>query len=125
MATIAATKTRASRASSDAVVTARVPRAIKQRGDAVLREIGATPTKLVNAAYDFVLSHGCLPGKPAAIQNPAPGLRTLDAGGKRRIASIMEGMRVSMPQDERDFEQLREAAMRERFAPYFERAEAQ
>ena len=45
----------------DAVVTARVPRAVRQHGDDILREMGSTPTKLINAAYDYVLKTGELP----------------------------------------------------------------
>ena len=40
----------------DAIVSARVPIALKERGNDVLREIGATPTQLINAAYEFILS---------------------------------------------------------------------
>ena len=40
---------------NDAIVTARVPAEIKKQGNAVLREIGSTPTELVNAAYRYVL----------------------------------------------------------------------
>ena len=43
---------------NDAIVTARVPAEIKKQGNAVLREIGSTPTELVNAAYRYVLKRG-------------------------------------------------------------------
>lgn len=63
-------------ARSDSIVTARVPVEIKEQGNAVLKKIGATPTELVNAAYQYVLEHGEL---PAGRSLPA------DLAGKRRI----------------------------------------
>ena len=46
----------------DAMVSARVPVEIKKRGDSKLREIGSSATELVNAAYDYVIKCGKLPG---------------------------------------------------------------
>lgn len=46
----------------DAVVTARVPVEIRRQGNEVLRSIGSNPTQLINAAYEYVISHGSLPG---------------------------------------------------------------
>jgi antitoxin component of RelBE/YafQ-DinJ toxin-antitoxin module len=45
----------------DAIVAARVPVEIKERGTAVLASIGATPTQLINAAYLYVLETRRLP----------------------------------------------------------------
>lgn len=45
----------------DAMVTARVPVEVKERVGSILREIGSSPTELVNAAYDYVLRYGKLP----------------------------------------------------------------
>lgn len=45
----------------DAMVTARVPVEVKERVGSVLREMGSSPTELVNAAYDYVLKYGKLP----------------------------------------------------------------
>jgi antitoxin component of RelBE/YafQ-DinJ toxin-antitoxin module len=47
----------------DAIVTARIPTEIKEQGNAILSEIGATPTLLINAAYKYVLDNKELPGK--------------------------------------------------------------
>ena len=43
------------------MVTARVPVEVKERVGSILREIGSSPTELVNAAYDYVLRYGKLP----------------------------------------------------------------
>lgn len=45
----------------DSMVTARVPREIHRQGNRVLERIGATPTQLVNEAYEYVIKHGKLP----------------------------------------------------------------
>jgi antitoxin component of RelBE/YafQ-DinJ toxin-antitoxin module len=47
----------------DAIITARIPIEIKEQGNAILSEIGATPTLLINAAYKYVLDNKKLPGK--------------------------------------------------------------
>lgn len=52
----------------DAIVTARVPVEIKEQVTAILSEIGSSPTKLINAAYEYVLHTRQLPAQPA----PAP-----------------------------------------------------
>ena len=44
-----------------AMVTARVPVEIRDQVNAQLRDIGSSPTELVNAAYDYVLTTGELP----------------------------------------------------------------
>ena len=46
----------------DAMVTARVPVEVKERVGSILREMGSSPTELVNAAYGYVLKYGKLPG---------------------------------------------------------------
>ena len=45
----------------DAMVTARVPVEVKERVGSILRDMGSSPTELVNAAYDYVLKYGKLP----------------------------------------------------------------
>ena len=49
------------------LVSARVPKATKEAGAEVLRAIGATPTQLVNSAYDYLLANKSMP----MAQNPA------------------------------------------------------
>ena len=54
----------------DAIVSARVPIALKERGNGILHDIGSTPTQLINAATSsfsrstscpspMILSRGC------------------------------------------------------------------
>lgn len=56
------------------VVTARVPVEIRDQVNAHLRDIGSSPTELINAAYDYVLKTGRLPD---AVQEDPPSTITL------------------------------------------------
>jgi antitoxin component of RelBE/YafQ-DinJ toxin-antitoxin module len=49
----------------DAIVTARVPVETKSQGAEILRRLGETPTRLVNAAYEYLRATGALPKAPA------------------------------------------------------------
>ena len=44
------------------LVSARLPRAKKERGCSVLADIGATTSELINQAFDYVIANGELPG---------------------------------------------------------------
>jgi len=47
---------------TDSIVTARVPREIRELGDAVLKRMNSTVTELVNSAFEYVIKTGKLPG---------------------------------------------------------------
>ena len=55
----------------DSIVTARVPTEIKKQGNAVLEKIGATPTELINSAYEYAISHGSLPTRVRSCLCPS------------------------------------------------------
>ena len=59
----------------DAMVTARVPVEIKKQGDRKLKQIGSSPTELINDAYRYVIEHGALP-RDRAIDCEKEGPRT-------------------------------------------------
>lgn len=102
---------------SDAVVTARIPKGIKQRGDAALKRIGATPTKLINAAYVYVLEHGKLPGYGEGHKELAPGVRHLSRDQVKRLRKQMECTMLPLGIST-DYDRAREEAMRERYVEY-------
>ena len=52
----------------DAIVTARIPVEVKEQGNAILREIGSSPTKLINAAYNYLLATHTLPSPHVAME---------------------------------------------------------
>lgn len=103
----------------DAIVTARVPAEIKEQGGEILREIGATPTQLVNAAYAYLLAEHRLPRGEGA-KGPAPGHRALTPAQRERIRSSLAVMRVSAadPDDHRTFEEQLNDARSERYAAH-------
>lgn len=74
----------------DAIVSARVPIALKERGNGILHDIGSTPTQLINAAYQFVLAEHELP-KP---HDPLEGMR----GAKRELTRRAEREGAPLPQ---------------------------
>ena len=73
----------------DAIVTARVPIAVKEQGNAVLREIGSTPTELINAAYRYVLATHELPMEEAKLHR---GARRLTPEQRAKLAKRAEIM---------------------------------
>lgn len=102
-----------------AMLTARVPKGVKERGDALLRSMGSTPTKLVNAAYAFLLEHGELPAADTGCEALKSGPRTLNSQQVQQLNSIMEAMAVGSERfPDKTYEQLKEEAMAERFPKY-------
>lgn len=67
---------------ADSIVTARVPLEIKKQGNAVLEKIGATPTELINSAYEYAISQGRLPTEGEFVQS---GPRKLTPGQKNKL----------------------------------------
>ena len=106
-------------ATAYAMLTARVPKGVKERGDALLHSIGSTPTKLVNAAYAFLLEHGKLPGTDEESGTLKPGRRTLDSRQAQQLNRIMDSLAVRSERfPDKAYEQLKEEAMAERFPEY-------
>ena len=101
----------------DPVVTARVPAGVRQRGQEVLREIGATTSELVNAAFAYVIQERELP-KPKPKVAVGPNARKLDAAQKRELARFFEEVKAPVADSQADatFEQLLEDAMGDRYA---------
>lgn len=58
------------------MVTARVPVEIKRQGSNILKEIGATTTQLVNAAFEYLIAEGKLPSPHDSLDQEAPSDRT-------------------------------------------------
>ena len=55
----------------DAMVSGRIPVEMKERGAALLTEIGATQTELIRAAYEYLIAEGKLPVPNAELAGPA------------------------------------------------------
>ncbi len=84
---------------NDAIVTARVPAEIKKQGNAVLREIGSTPTELVNAAYRYVLKERELPKEASPLAGLAGQHRILSLEQKERVRNRVRRTTLNAPAD--------------------------
>ena len=81
----------------ESFVTARVPAEIKEQGNAILREIGATPTELVNSAYAYVMREKRLP----VPTKPFPtGKRVLSPEQKEKVRRLIEQTTFDVPEEE-------------------------
>lgn len=102
----------------DAIVTARVPVAVKEQVTSLLREMGSTPSQLVNAAYEYVLVERKLPRAGTRLGEGVAAPRQLTQEQLHRITSALEAMHVGPAEDDRTLdEQLREARD-ERYAAF-------
>jgi antitoxin component of RelBE/YafQ-DinJ toxin-antitoxin module len=95
----------------DPVVTGRVPEAVRNRGNAVLKEIGSSPSELINAAYDYVIRERRL---PKAVDLPDAGTRTLTEAQAAELLNFMKRVRVEVPSewDGVTFDELFDPGMR-------------
>lgn len=81
----------------DAIVTARVPVEVKAQVNAILHELGSSPTKLINAAYEYVLRHHALPLDSAGTLGPEMVVRVAPPELVRRLESCL----APLPEDMR------------------------
>ena len=102
----------------DAIVTARVPVAVKEQVTSLLREMGSTPSQLVNAAYEYVLAERKLPRAGARLGEGAVAPRQLTQEQIHRIASALEAMHVGPAGDDRSFDEQFQEARDERYAAF-------
>lgn len=73
----------------DPMVSARVPVGLRDAVNQGLKEIGSSPTELINSAYEFFLANRALPGQATA---PKPGRRHL---GAKDIEALNESIASS------------------------------
>ena len=81
---------------TDSMVTARVPREIKDQGDAALKRIDSTVTELVNSAFVYVIRNGQLPTKQVQ-QNPEERIIRRFGSAKQKEQFITQLKATSLP----------------------------
>lgn len=81
----------------DAIVSARVPIALKERGNGILHDIGSTPTQLINAAYQFVLAEHELPKPHDPLGGMRGAKRELTDEQKEKVRRSLKAMYVGRP----------------------------
>lgn len=100
----------------DAIVSARIPIALKERGNDVLREIGATPTQLINAAYEFILSEHELPKTHKHFEGIKGKKRELTPQQHEKIQQALQTMYVGPTPDGTSFKEQLNNARDEHYA---------
>jgi len=101
----------------DVVVTARVPSELRNQGNKVLVELGATQTQLINAAYTYLIKERKLPIVAAATSKT----RTLSASDAEELRSDFQKMTFALPKDPlqgRSYKEVREDLWGERNARF-------
>lgn len=83
----------------DSIVTARIPVEVKNQVSEVLESLGSNTTKLINAAFEYVLVTGKLPDAHEGASEPfAKGSsRQLSEKDKEQLASLFGKISVPAP----------------------------
>lgn len=84
----------------DSVVTARVPVEVKNQVSEVLESLGSNTTKLINAAFEYVLVTGKLPDahEGTLLESSGKGSsRQLSEKDKEQLASLFGKISVPAP----------------------------
>lgn len=102
----------------DAIVSARIPVAVKERGNATLKELGATPSQLINAAYEFVLSERKLPKAHEPLHAASVHDRVLTPQQCEKIQAALAAMYVGPVPSEKSFKGQLAEARDERYAHF-------
>ena len=80
----------------DSIVTARVPTEIKAQATRMLAEMGSSTTKLVNAAFEYLLATGELP-RPVQGGQAAPSPRILDDDQRAELSAFFRATSSPAP----------------------------
>lgn len=104
----------------DAIVTARIPVEVKEQGNSILREIGSTPTELINAAYNYVLNHHELPIQRKRSKEGSSARQALSDAQRSKIAASLKAMYVGDPMSSQNasFKEMLNEARDERYARF-------
>lgn len=99
----------------DVIVTARVPIEIKEQGNEILKKMGATPTQLINAAYEYVLSRGEL---PLVQPDTTERKKKLSQDEQEQLAQSIQATSFAVPKDFWSDENYKDLIQRDRGADY-------
>lgn len=102
----------------DAIVSARIPVAVKERGNAVLKELGATSSQLINAAYEYVLAERKLPKTTNVLADKRKQNRKLSIEQREKIQSSLTAMYVGPAPADIPFKDRLNEARDERYARF-------
>ncbi len=77
---------------SDIIVAARIPKEVKEQGNAILADLGLTPTQFINSAYNYILEFKKLPFDSI---DQKPGNRVIDKVRLQEISDELSSLQVS------------------------------
>lgn len=100
------------------MVAARIPRGIKEQGDAILREINSSATELINSAYSYLIANKVLPQTVTPLNKTDGGLRKLSASQLKVLKDRVSKTTFSVPESHwisDDYKEDIEAAVREKY----------
>jgi len=81
---------------TDSIITARIPKEIRDQGDLVLKRIDSSVTELVNSAFEYVIKTGELPSKQRQFNASEKAIRKFDSA-EQREQFIMHLKATSLP----------------------------
>ncbi len=79
----------------DPMVSGRVPLLLRNRVNQKLKELGSSPTELINKAYEFVDITNAL---PSAKTKPKSGSRKLDQESQEQLSSFFDKTTYPVPE---------------------------
>lgn len=94
------------------MVSGRVPLALRNRVNQQLKEMGSSPTELINKAYEFVDATGSLPRVQTLIK---PGRRRQTAAQRQETLSFFDRATYAVPESYfagRDYDTILEDELR-------------
>ena len=97
------------------MVSGRVPLPLRNRVNKQLKEMGSSPTELINKAYEFVDATGSLPHVQVLLE---PGKRQLTEAQRRETTSFFEQITFAVPESYfagRDYDDMLEDEMRREY----------
>lgn len=100
------------------VISARIPKEIRDQGDAALKRLDSTVTELVNSAFEYVIKTGSLPTAPKSSGIPEKKIkRVFSPEQKTQFAYYLKATSVplSATYDSLNAKQIKEMRLAEKY----------
>ncbi len=101
----------------DTTVSARIPVEVKKQADKKLRDMGSSPTELINAAYRYVLKENRLP-VASAKATAGKRKRSLNKEQQRQLKEFLAKATFAVPEEALEGKTYKEIIAEGRRADY-------